>query len=272
MLIPSGSERKRGSNSCRLNEQSGFLLAQAVRLFNFSLMSRIAFTFACVPLLLCSSCTLVEDMEKRKIARAEQLRLLKIEEESAVAHAAFRTESGWQKKTYRNETVLAMVTEENAGIQISLKDQRGLLMVGEWVALDFPVASGKRSHPTPVGHYTILDKKTQHRSNLYGRIYDAEGGVADGDADSRRSSVPEGGRFVGASMPYWMRLTNTGVGLHVGYVPGGRPASHGCVRLPKQVAPEIFSKVRLGTPVIIADQAPTVWSPPNSPSAPSSAD
>jgi hypothetical protein len=62
--------------------------------------------------------------------------------------------------------------------------------------------------------------------------------------------VPEGGRFAGAKMPYWMRITPTGVGMHVGYVPG-RPASHGCIRLKKDVAVELFKILAIGSPVTV---------------------
>ena len=58
-------------------------------------------------------------------------------------------------------------------------------------------------------------------------------------------------------MPYWMRLTDTGVGMHVGYVPG-RPASHGCIRLKLDSATEIFGLVKVGTPVVIAEDAPSL--------------
>ena len=56
-------------------------------------------------------------------------------------------------------------------------------------------------------------------------------------------------------MPYWMRLTDTGVGIHVGYVPG-RPASHGCIRLKRDTATQMFDVVKIGTPVVIAERAP----------------
>jgi lipoprotein-anchoring transpeptidase ErfK/SrfK len=40
--------------------------------------------------------------------------------------------------------------------------------------------------------------------------------------------------------------------MHVGDLPG-YPASHGCVRLPKDIAPIIYEKVVVGTPVTIGD-------------------
>ena len=49
-------------------------------------------------------------------------------------------------------------------------------------------------------------------------------------------------------MPYFMRLTNDGVGLHAGMLPG-YAASHGCIRLPHAFAELLFSNVSVGTPV-----------------------
>jgi len=53
-------------------------------------------------------------------------------------------------------------------------------------------------------------------------------------------------------MPYMNRLTWSGVALHAGNLPG-YPASHGCVRLPKQFAERLFGVTKLGMTVVIAD-------------------
>jgi lipoprotein-anchoring transpeptidase ErfK/SrfK len=51
-------------------------------------------------------------------------------------------------------------------------------------------------------------------------------------------------------MKYFCRLTGGGVGMHIGILPG-YPASHGCVRLPAEIAPLIYKNVKVGTPVRI---------------------
>jgi lipoprotein-anchoring transpeptidase ErfK/SrfK len=92
----------------------------------------------------------------------------------------------------------------------------------------------------------VVDK----RSNRYGRIYDAEGDCVESDADILKDAVPEGGRFEGAPMRYWMRLTNDGIGHHVGPVKRYR-ASHGCIRGPASAVPIVHKKVKPGTPVVV---------------------
>lgn len=64
--------------------------------------------------------------------------------------------------------------------------------------------------------------------------------------------VPAGGRFIGARMPYWMRITGYGVGMHAGPIPHpGSPASHGCIRLPSSMAETIFQNASVGSRVTI---------------------
>jgi len=210
--------------------------------------------------LLCAAALAVSGCATLQMQDPKARQLAKYREQ----HASFRAQEGWRKLTYRHTDLLTKATAENSAVEISLQEQRGLLLVDGGVAMDFPVATGKASHPTPKGDYKIIEKKEDHKSNLYGRIVSGEGRTVVSDADTRAHSVPEGGRFVGAPMPYWMRLTTTGVGMHVGYVPG-RPASHGCIRLKKDVAVELFSILDLGSPVTIDAHAPSLAA--NTPSA-----
>lgn len=86
-------------------------------------------------------------------------------------------------------------------------------------------STGKPGSRTPTGVFTILQKNADHYSSTYNN----------------------------APMPNMQRLTWRGVALHAGNLPG-YPASHGCVRLPKDFSKELFSVTQLGTPVIFADQ------------------
>jgi lipoprotein-anchoring transpeptidase ErfK/SrfK len=56
-------------------------------------------------------------------------------------------------------------------------------------------------------------------------------------------------------MPYMQRLTNGGVALHGGRVPGYR-ASHGCIRLPHRFARRLYGLTDHGTPVIVTRARP----------------
>lgn len=160
-----------------------------------------------------------------------------------------------QPTVYNWDENLASTVKGTPRIRIGLKQQKATFYKGNteigWTA----VASGLPSHPTPTGSFKILEKTVDKRSNLYGRIYDASGSVVNGDADTREDKVPAGGRFEGSYMKYWMRLTGSGVGMHVGPQPRpGYRASHGCIRLPEYMAERFYRNVSLGTPVtIVAD-------------------
>ena len=138
-------------------------------------------------------------------------------------------------------------------IRIDLNEQIAYFYKGGQLVGKAAVSTGREGYRTPPGNYTILEKTVDKYSNLYGEILDANGNVVKTPADVRRDTVPPGGRFKYSPMPYWMRLTNSGVGMHAGHLPGF-PASHGCIRLPDDMAVKFFNNVQVGTPVQITGQ------------------
>ena len=149
--------------------------------------------------------------------------------------------------TWKNDDLLKKAHGKNTKVRIQLGQQRAQLFVHNEVALDFPVSTGTKAFPTKTGNYKVLEKKTAHSSNLYGTMYNAEGKAVKYDADTTEDAMPEGGRFEGASMPYFMRLSGAGLGMHVGKV-RRQPISHGCIRVMRHTCPIVFSKVSTGTP------------------------
>lgn len=152
---------------------------------------------------------------------------------------------------YKNNDVLAKTNASNSRVVIDLSLQRGKLYNGKQLAMDYPISSGNSRFPTRTGNFKVLEKITaDKRSNLYGKIYDAEGNVVNSNANANVDPIPEGGRFEGAMMANWMRLTWDGIGMHRGVVPR-YPASHGCIRTPGTVVAIVYDKVALGTPVTV---------------------
>ena len=107
-------------------------------------------------------------------------------------------------------------------VVISLTDQLAYLYRGDTLAAVSTISSGAGETPTPTGIFEVLEKKTMHHSRKYDN----------------------------APMPHMQRIDRFGIALHAGHNPG-HPASHGCVRLPKQFAAKLFSVTGLGTPVLI---------------------
>jgi hypothetical protein len=114
---------------------------------------------------------------------------------------------------------------ESAGperVIISLSDQLAFLYRGDSLMAVAAISSGEPGRDTPSGIFRVLDKKPMHRSRKYDN----------------------------APMPFAQFVTDYGVALHAGYNPG-RPASHGCIRLPSGFAKKLYSVTQLGTPVYI---------------------
>jgi lipoprotein-anchoring transpeptidase ErfK/SrfK len=107
-------------------------------------------------------------------------------------------------------------------IIVSLPDQRLYAYNGLQLVAWSSISSGRPGFETPVGTFTVSEKDVDHHSSL----------------------------FDNAPMPYFMRLTDGGVGLHGGFLPGFA-ASHGCIRLPYDMAQQLFQMVQPGTSVDI---------------------
>ena len=80
---------------------------------------------------------------------------------------------------------------------------------------------GADDKPTPTGAFSILQKKKDHVSNLYG-----------------------------APMPFMLRLTNDGIAIHGSEVEDGY-ATHGCIGVPDEFAALLFREAKIGTKVLI---------------------
>lgn len=107
-------------------------------------------------------------------------------------------------------------------IVVSLGTQRAYVYRNGVLIGISTVSTGAPGHETPVGVFTILQKKVDHRSNLYND----------------------------APMPFMQRLTWDGIAMHAGNLPG-YPASHGCIRLPLAFAKHLYDVTALGLTVII---------------------
>jgi len=131
---------------------------------------------------------------------------------------------------------------------INLSEQRAYLVEQGKVTSISPIASGKPGWPTPTGNFSISSKDIDHRSRSFGSVIGASGRVVNSNA-TPGSHVPAGGHYRAAPMPYYMEFSPA-VGMHAGYLPG-YPASHGCIRMPRELAARFFERVQIGTPVTV---------------------
>ena len=144
--------------------------------------------------------------------------------------------------------LVARAAASEMRVTINLSEQKAFLIEGEKVILASPISSGRLGWSTPSGKFRILSKDIDHRSRSFGSVVDASGTVVNGNA-TPASHVPPGGHFRCAPMPYYMEFSPS-VGMHAGYLPG-YPASHGCVRMPRDCAAWFYQRVGVGTPVTV---------------------
>ena len=133
-------------------------------------------------------------------------------------------------------------------VVVDLTAQEAYLYAGGQLALKASISTGREGYNTSPGRYKIIEKDIDHRSSIYGE-YVLDGVVIKPDANVHKDPKPRGAIFIGAPMPYFMRIYG-GVGLHEGDLPG-YPASHGCIRMPGSKAKRFFAAVKLGTPVMV---------------------
>ena len=112
-------------------------------------------------------------------------------------------------------------------VVVSIELQMAYVYRGGTLIAATTVSTGRRGHRTPTGSFPITEKRREHYSNLYNN----------------------------APMPFMQRLTNDGIALHAGALPG-YPASHGCVRLPLEFSRLLFGVTSRGSVVHIVSDAP----------------
>jgi lipoprotein-anchoring transpeptidase ErfK/SrfK len=136
-------------------------------------------------------------------------------------------------------------------VEIDLSTQKATYHRGDRPIGWSYVSTGKSGRPTPTGDFTMTQLEPVRHSDRYGWITDTEGNVSNSDA-TPRTPVPDGHTYHPSPMFQWMRITSYGIGLHAGEIPEpGVAASHGCIRLPRDLAPKIYAAAKIGTPVKI---------------------
>ncbi len=121
-----------------------------------------------------------------------------------------------------------LATAGSVEIVVSIPQQRAYIYRANTLIGVTTVSTGMAGHRTPTGRYPIMEKRRTHFSNLYNN----------------------------APMPFMQRLTMGGIALHAGQIPG-YPASHGCVRLPYEMARNLFGTTHVRTVVHIVADSPT---------------
>ena len=138
-----------------------------------------------------------------------------------------------------------------AKIVVNLGAQRAYLYKGKTLVGESSISTGRKGYETPPGKYRVIQKDEHHVSSIYGDFVDKNGRVVKPNVSAREDHPPPGTRFVGARMPYFLRFTRS-YGMHAGFVPRYR-ASHGCIRMPAEMAKHFFNAAELNMPVRVKE-------------------
>lgn len=131
---------------------------------------------------------------------------------------------------YTDPLLLSRTSPAHTNVVVDLQRQRVYLMTGRRILMESEVCVSQSSQTTPSGFFGMTER------------------VKNGPiAENLRTSVP-----------YWMQLGSTELGLHGGQLYGYASAG-ACVRLPLPAAEILFEKTQEGTPVAIFES----WSRDN---------
>ena len=112
--------------------------------------------------------------------------------------------------------------EGDTRVVLDLVTQMGYVYRGDKLVGATTISTAKRGKLTPLGFWSIREKRPFYRSKKYDN----------------------------APMPWMQRIDEYGIALHGGMNPG-YPASHGCVRLPMKFAEKLYGLTKVGSKVII---------------------
>src|SRR5438067_705272 len=116
----------------------------------------------------------------------------------------------------------AVPADGDPRIVIDLLLQTAYAYKGDRLVGAASISSARKGHITPLGFWSVLEKRPFYRSKKYDN----------------------------APMPWMERFDEYGTAFHGGVNPG-YPASHGCVRMPVKFAEKVYGLTKVGSKVII---------------------
>ena len=119
-----------------------------------------------------------------------------------------------------DRSALSDTSPSETMVIVDISKQRAYLIADGKIVVDTPVSTARSGKYTPRGEFKITQRVEKGKTST---IY-------------------------GCDLPYWMRLDQSAIGMHIGDLPG-YPASAGCIRLPAEIAPVMFELTKSGTTV-----------------------
>ncbi len=142
-----------------------------------------------------------------------------------------------------------ILPDPNYVVRVSIAEQKICIEAyGNECAREYPVSTGERETPTPIGDFKIHFKQELR--------------VSGGETPYRMPNymaLKDNGEYGLHALPYLGNSTSGSVFWHEALWHIGVPVSHGCVRLLPDHSDEIFEMIPVDTPVIIRKEAFSEW-------------
>ena len=184
------------------------------------------FAAAAVAAALVSSCSMPAERAPAVLAQAPVSREVPYRWTTGIAPQAHKDMlAAFGRKGLKPGEYLWAESEPKEGeprIVVDLLTQTAYAYRGEALVGASSISSAKRGMVTPLGFWSVLEKKRFYRSRKYDN----------------------------APMPFMQRIDKYGIALHGGANPG-YPASHGCIRLPMKFAEKLYGLTKIGAKVVI---------------------
>ena len=116
----------------------------------------------------------------------------------------------------------AIPAEGDTKVVVDLQTQMAYVYRADKLVGASTISTAKRGMVTPLGFWSVLEKRRFYRSKKYEN----------------------------APMPFMQRIDGYGIAFHGGKNPG-YPASHGCIRLPMKFAEKLYGLTKVGSRVVI---------------------
>ncbi|MGZ2412712.1 lipoprotein-anchoring transpeptidase ErfK/SrfK [Sphingomonas sp. F9_3S_D5_B_2] len=116
----------------------------------------------------------------------------------------------------------SMPKEKDTRVVVDLLSQLFYVYQGDALVGVTTISSGKKGRETPLGFWSVIRKQKLGHSRKYDN----------------------------APMPFMQMYDEKGIAFHAGPNPG-RPASHGCIRLPLKFAAKLYDMTTVGTKLVI---------------------
>jgi lipoprotein-anchoring transpeptidase ErfK/SrfK len=170
---------------------------------------------------------------------------MKLNQQQAAGAILEALKGGTATVTVPVKTTKPKVTDKNMGpvIVVRLSQERLYLYDNMKLVKSYPVATGQPIYPTPTGRFEIITKEVNPTwvnpaRSTWGKDEPAE--IAPGPGN------PLGTRAMALSAP-GILIHGTPEDWSIGH-----PESHGCIRMHMWDVEDLFPRVNVGTPVIIA--------------------